>query len=77
MNNNLISILYLYALFMVTIPTVTTTGFLNSAIAINDNEDINCAFRAQCCYLKIIGKDDPCDKLLIKPDDGLDVRQTN
>ena len=27
--------------------------------------------------LKIIGKVDPCDKLLIKPDDGLDVRQTN
>ena len=66
MNNNLISILYLYALFMVTIPTVATTGFLNNAIAINDDdEDISFAFRAQCCYLKIIGKDDPSDNLII------------
>lgn len=68
MNNNLISNLYLYAVFMTTILTVTTVGSLNYAIAINDDEDINCAFRAQCCYLKIIGKDDPCDKLLSKPD---------
>jgi hypothetical protein len=64
MNNNLISILFLYAVFMITILTVATTSLLNNAIAINDDEDINCALRAQCCYLKIIDKDDPCDKLL-------------
>ena len=68
MNNNLISILYLYAEFMTTIPIVTTAGLLNYPFTINDDEDINCAFRAQCCFLKIIGKDDPCNKLLSKPD---------
>jgi len=55
----------------ITIPTVTATDLLkNNPITINDEEDINCARKAQCCYLNIIGKDDPCDNLLITPEDG-------
>ena len=71
-NSNLISILYLYGVIMIaTIPTVITIDLLNNnPIALNDDEDINCALRAQCCDLKIIGREDPCDNLLITPDDG-------
>jgi hypothetical protein len=54
-----------------TIPTVIPIDLLNNnSIALNDDEDINCAFRAQCCDLKVIGRDDPCDNLSITPDDG-------
>jgi len=59
---------------MVSISSVTTTGLLNNANAINE-DDINCARNAQCCYLKNNVKDDPCDKLLITPGDG--IQDTN
>ena len=70
-NNNLISIVILFALFVVTtIPTVIATDLLNNnPITINDGEDISCARKAQCCYLTMSGKD-PCDSLSSTPEDG-------